>query len=728
MKQDMIEYIGNATRIRPQQVEITLRLLDEGCTIPFIARYRKEATGTLDEVQILSIRDTRTRYLEVEKRRAAMISSLTERSLLTPALRKALQDAETLSLLEDIYLPYKQKKRTRGSVAKDAGLEPLAQWLLKKGTQQKTITLQEVHRKARSYLNPEHKITVPEDALAGARDILAEQFNEDKDLRQDLRDLFHYKGIMSSKVASGKKDDPAAATYKDYFTWEERALKAPSHRILAVLRGTSEGYLISHFLPPEEEALSRLRRRIIGSIDPNHNSATREVLAALVDGYRRLTAPSLENALRKECKERADRRAVKIFSDNVRELLLAPPLGAKRILAIDPGLRTGCKIVCLDAKGDLMHHDVIYPLAPFNQVRTSAAKLQELCEEYRIEAIAVGNGTGGREAEAFASSAVRKMRTRTAERIPVIMVNESGASVYSASPVAREEFPDEDVTVRGAVSIGRRLMDPLAELVKIDPKAIGVGQYQHDVNQKLLQQSLQDVITSCVNSVGVEINTASRQLLSYVSGITPKMAEAVCLFREVHGPFASRSQIQQVPGIGPKSFEQAAGFLRIRNAENPLDSSAVHPESYDIVKTMAEDLQCTIQELMNDPSLRKKIRLQDYVTDTIGIPTLEDILQELAKPGRDPRADFTYVQFSDKIQTIQDLETGMELPGIITNVTAFGAFVDIGVHQDGLVHVSQLSDAYVKDPNDIVKVNQRVSVKVLEIDLDRKRISLTMRR
>lgn len=727
MDMKLQEHIVNKTQIGRHQIASTLRLLEEGCTVPFIARYRKEVTGGLDELQIIAIRDAGEQYRELTARKESILSSLKERELLTPELEQAVLQAETLTLLEDIYLPYKPKKRTKGMIAKEAGLEPLALWISTKSFSTESVTILHVGKEAVRYLNEEAGIRTTDDALNGAKDILAEQFNEDKEVRQELREFFSAYGIISSKPAPGMRESRDAQKFKDYFGWEELASKAPSHRILAILRGTDEGYLISHFRPEESEALLRISRRVLKNADVKHNAAAEVLEQAMIEGYRRLTAPSLENALRKECKERADKEAIKVFSDNVRELLLAPPLGEKRIMGVDPGLRTGCKVVCLDQKGDLLSHDAIYPLVPHNKVAEASRLISSWCKLYQVEAIAVGNGTGGREAESFLRGVTRELKKSLGRDIPVIMVNESGASVYSASQAARDEFPDKDVTVRGAVSIARRLMDPLAELVKIDPKAIGVGQYQHDVNQSQLADSLADVVRSCVNSVGVEINTASAQLLQYVSGITLRTAVAIRKYREFSGPFTSREQLLDVPGIGPKSYEQAAGFLRIRGAENPLDASGVHPESYPIVMQMASDLGCSIKELINNKQLISRIRIKQYTTDSIGLPTLKDIIEELEKPGRDPREHFSYVSFSDEVHQISDLSVGMRLPGVVTNVTAFGAFVDIGVHQDGLVHISKLADHYVKDPNDVVKVNQQVTVTVTDVDHDRRRISLSMR-
>ncbi|MDA3851797.1 MAG: Tex family protein [Spirochaetaceae bacterium] len=732
MNQEIISLISKETRLKPKAIEAVIQLLEEGSTIAFIARYRKEVTGSLDEVQIITIRDSYSRLQELDKRRQAIIKSLEERQLITQELSMAIKKASTLNELEDIYLPYRPKKRTRGTIAREAGLEPLAQWLLNQANgalwekplsqgQQPGLSSKALEKQAEDFLNVEAKIKEKEDALAGARDILAEHFNENAQLRQGLRKIFTEKGLMSSKAARGKKDDPQAQRYRDYFEWSEMAHRAPSHRILAILRGSNEGYLSHHFLPDEEEAVFWLQQQVLGKNSPSSNSAAEQVLLALQEGYKRLTSTSLETEYQKTLKERADHEAIKVFADNVRELLMASPLGQKRILALDPGLRTGCKLVCLGNQGELLHHGVIYPLPPKSQEAESAALLLKLCREYRIEALAVGNGTGGRETEEFLRKGLKSMD------LPVIMVNESGASIYSASQAARDEFPNQDITVRGAVSIGRRLMDPLAELVKIDAQSIGVGQYQHDVDQKALSQSLDDVVRSCVNAVGVELNTASKQLLSHVSGISPRIAGAICLHRQKTGPFKSRVELKKVSGLGPKVFEQSAGFLRISGASNPLDSSAVHPESYPVVKQMAQDLGSNIPTLMDQAELRKRIEIQNYVSETVGLPTLKDIIIELEKPGRDPREAFELFQFSEAVHEMDDLEEGMILPGKVTNVTAFGAFVDIGVHQDGLVHISQLADRFVQDPADVVKVNQNVQVKVMEVDIKRRRIGLSMK-
>ncbi len=736
MEENGISRISKLTGIKENQVRAVIKLLDEGATVPFIARYRKEMTGELDEVQITDIRDSLSTWVELEKRRAAILKSLKERELLSPELETSVNNAETLPILEDIYLPFRPKKRTRGIIAREAGLLPLAVWLLKNGTGAdidtplKTgagtrISSRKVDDKAAGFLNPEKKIESSGEALSGARDIIAEVFNETSGLRRDLRDLFQRRAVLSSRIIPARKKE--ASKYRDYFDWSEPAGRAPSHRILAILRGASEGFLTNHFLPPEEEVLDLLFRRILGRNRDDSGGAVEQIRRAGEDGYKRLTSPSLENEYRKLCKERADGEAIGVFAENLRELLLSPPLGSKRILALDPGLRTGCKLVCLDEKGDLKNHGVIYPLPPHNKVDESRETLRELCRKWDIQAVAVGNGTGGREAEDFARHALEGL-TNTEQQTPtVVMVNESGASIYSASPIARLEFPDEDITVRGAVSIGRRLMDPLAELVKIDPKSIGVGQYQHDVDQKELKRSLDDVVLSCVNGVGVEVNTASSQLLKYVSGISAKTADAITSIREKEGGFAKRSDLKKVPGLGPKAYEQAAGFLRIRGGKNLLDGSAVHPERYPLVKKIASDLGTTPAKMMAEPAICKEIELEKYVSEDVGLPTLKDIIAELEKPGRDPRAAFEIFQFSPDIHIPEDLKPGMILPGIVTNVTAFGAFVDIGVHQDGLVHISQLSDSFVKDPSKIVHVNQKVEVKVLDVDLERKRIALSMK-
>ena len=709
MKEKHIVKIAEELELKPQQVLATAALLDEGATVPFVARYRKEATDSLDEVAITTIRDRLHQLLELEKRREAILKSLQERELLTDELKDKVLAAETLAFLEDIYLPYRPKRRTRATVARERGLEPLA---LKLFAQEQTT---DPHGEAEAFVEPEKGVETIEDALAGARDIIAELVNEDQAARAKMRALYAEKGIFQAGVVPGKEDE--GNKYRDYFDWLEPASKAPSHRILAMRRGEKEGVLTLRAHPPEAEALTLLETLFV----KGDGAAAQQVKTAVQDSYKRLLAQSMETEIRKATKERADAEAIRVFADNLRQLLLAPPLGRKNVLAIDPGLRTGCKVVCLDRQGKLLNTDTIYPFTSEKSKLESVAILGKLCESYHVEAIAVGNGTGGRETEAL----VRGMDLPG--NILVVMVNESGASVYSASQVAREEFPDLDVSVRGAVSIGRRLVDPLAELVKIDPKSIGVGQYQHDVDQQALKSSLDDVVISCVNGVGVEVNTASEQLLTYVSGLGPQLAKSIIKYRNEHGPFLSREDLKEVPRLGPKAFEQAAGFLRIRDGRNPLDATAVHPESYQVVEAMASDLGCSIKELLSDEELRDRIDLSKYVTETAGIPTLTDIVAELAKPGRDPRQRFEVFAFSGEVQKIDDLQPGMRLPGIITNVTAFGAFVDVGVHQDGLVHVSQLADRFVKDPSDIVKAQQQVTVTVLEVDLERKRISLSMK-
>jgi uncharacterized protein len=709
MKEKHVAKIAEELELKPQQVLATAALFDEGATIPFVARYRKEATGSLDEVAITTIRDRLHQLRELDKRREVILKSLHERELLTDELKDKILAAETLAILEDVYLPYRPKRRTRATVAREQGLEPLALKLL---AQEQTT---DPPGEAEAFVNPEKGVETIEDGLAGARDIIAELVNEDQVARAKMRAFYAEKGIFQARVVSGKEDE--GHKYRDYFDWQEPVSKAPSHRILAMRRGEKEGVLTLRVHPPEAEALNLLETLFV----KGDGAAAQQVRAAVQDSYKRLLSPSMETEIRKVTKERADAEAIRVFADNLRQLLLAPPLGRKNVLAIDPGLRTGCKVVCLDRQGKLLNTDTIYPFTSEKSKLESVATLGKLCEGYQVEAIAVGNGTGGRETEAL----VRGMDLRG--NIQVVMVNESGASVYSASQVAREEFPDLDVSVRGAVSIGRRLVDPLAELVKIDPKSIGVGQYQHDVDQQALKSSLDDVVISCVNGVGVEVNTASEQLLTYVSGLGPQLAKSIIKYRNEHGPFRSREDLQEVPRLGPKAFEQAAGFLRIRDGKNPLDGTAVHPESYQVVEAMAGDLGCSIMDLLSDEELRHRIDLSKYVTETAGIPTLTDILAELAKPGRDPRQGFEAFAFSGEVQKIDDLRPGMRLPGIITNVTAFGAFVDVGVHQDGLVHVSQLADRFVKNPRDVVKAQQQVTVTVLEVDLERRRISLSMK-
>ena len=703
-----IPQIARELKLTQSQVQATVGLLDSGATVPFVARYRKEATASLDEVSITTIRDRLSQLRELRDRREVILASLEERGLLTEELQKAILAAETMAALEDIYQPYRPKRRTRATIAREKGLEPLALHLW----DQEDF---DVHLAAIKFVNPELGVETTADALGGARDIIAEWVSEDSTARGEIRKLFWLQGTFSSKVVSGK--DSEAAKYRDYFEWEEPVADVPSHRVLAMLRGEREALLSIHIAPPVLQAMAVLEQIFV----TGQTEASQQLRLAVQDSYQRLLQSSMETEVRNEARVRAEATAIKVFADNLRELLLAPVLGQKNVLALDPGFRTGCKLVCLDRQGRLLHHDTVYPLLGGRGEQEAAKKLDELCGLYHVEAIAVGNGTGGRETEAFLRG------LELSPRIPVVMVNESGASVYSASEVARTEFPDEDITVRGAVSIGRRLMDPLAELVKIDPKAIGVGQYQHDVDQKALKQRLDDVVGSCVNNVGVELNTASGELLSYVSGLGPSLAKAIVEYRNSYGPFASRESLKKVPRLGPKAFEQAAGFLRIKDGTHPLDASAVHPESYWVVEAIANNLGHPLDQLVGDASISRQIDPQRYVSDRVGLPTLKDIIEELARPGRDPRQEFEPFYFADGVNKIQDLAAGMKLPGLVTNVTGFGAFVDVGVHQDGLVHISQLADRFVRNPSDIVKVQQRVWVTVLEVDLERKRISLSMK-
>lgn len=704
-----ISRIVQELKLQPRQVAATALLLEEGATVPFIARYRKERTGELDEVQITSIRDRLDQLEELDKRRESIVSSLDERKLMTEELRAKIDSAETLSVLEDIYLPFRPKKRTKATVARERGLEPLADILWEQKSE--TVPLDE----AAPFVDVAKEVPDAEAALAGARDILAEKINDDAEARAKLRHLYLTHGTLKSKVAMGKEEE--GAKYKDYFDWSEPAAAAPSHRILAIRRGESEGFLYSRLTPVEEEALTILENLFV----KGKSLAAQQVKLAAQDCYKRLLGFAMEAEARIFFKKKADEEAIRVFADNLRELLLASPLGQKNTLAIDPGFRTGCKVVVLDRQGKLLANEVIYPEKSTREQIEAAEVLHALVKKHSIEAIAIGNGTASRETEAF----VRKIKLPAS--IQVLIVNESGASIYSASEVAREEFPDQDITVRGAVSIGRRLMDPLAELVKLDPKSIGVGQYQHDVDQNSLKRSLDDVVVSCVNSVGVELNTASKNLLSYVSGLNARSAASIVEHRNTNGPFKSRQELLKVANLGPKAFEQAAGFLRIRDGEHPLDASAVHPERYNLVDQMARDLGVTVLDLLKDGAKRSKVDAKKYVTDEVGLPTLNDIIQELAKPGRDPRQQFEAFSFAEGVEKMEDLQPGLKLPGIITNVTAFGAFCDIGVHQDGLIHVSQLSDQFVKVPADVVKVGQKVTVTVTEVDLPRKRIALSMK-
>ncbi len=707
MNEKHVSIIAAELNIDAGQVFRTIQLFETGATIPFVARYRKEATGGLDEVVLAAIRDRKEKLEEIDKRRESIIKSLTELELLTPELEKQLISAATVAELEDIYLPYKPKRKTRASIAIEKGLEPLAKFLMRQD-------FGDVEREAHKFFSEKTGISTTDDALAGARDIVAEWVNENLVARDRLRKLFNRDAFITSEVIKDKED--IADKYKVYWDFEEQITKAPSHRVLAIFRAENEGLLRVKVAPNEQNAVTILERIFV----KNDGDAGRQVQLAVKDSYKRLLQPSLETEIRNLAKERADTEAIRVFTDNLRQLLMAPPLGQKNVLAIDPGFRTGCKLVCLDRQGKLLHNETIYPHPPQSEVKQAINKIEHLVKAYKIEAIAIGNGTAGRETERLVG------HIRFDREIIAVMVNENGASVYSASSVAREEFPEYDVTVRGSVSIGRRLMDPLAELVKIDPKSIGVGQYQHDVNQNLLARSLEDTVASCVNGVGVEVNTSSKQLLSFVSGIGPSLAQNIIDYRNENGAFESREALKKVPRFGPKAFEQAAGFLRIRDSKNPLDQSAVHPESYGIVKNMAKKLKVEVAELIQKPALREQITIEDFVTEKAGIPTLKDIMSELAKPGRDPREKFGLFQFQEGINSIKDLHPGMELPGIVTNITAFGAFVDVGVHQDGLVHKSKIRKEYVSDPSEFLKLNQRVKVKVEEIDFQRNRIQFSM--
>ncbi|MCA9499533.1 MAG: RNA-binding transcriptional accessory protein [Nitrospira sp.] len=701
--------IAKELKITDKQVTATVELLDDGATVPFLSRYRKEVTGGLDEVVITAIRDRVAQLRELDKRRDVILASLEEQGKLTDVLQGQVQAATTMTELEDIYLPYRPKRRTRAIIAKERGLEPLALSIWAQDIQLN------VEAEAQKFLNSEQSVATVEDALAGARDIMAEWINEDLQARAAMRTLYLEHGTFKTTAVRGK--DVQGSKYRDYVEWEEPVAKAPSHRVLAIRRGETEGFLTFRVLVPEVEALSMLHRLFLKGKGP----ASEQVTLAIKHSFTRLLSLSMETETRLVTKTRADQTAIEVFAQNVQQLLMAPPLGQKTVLAIDPGFRTGCKMVCLDRQGNLRHTETIFPHLGAGGTAKAGETVVEVCQRFHVEAIAVGNGTAGRETEAF----LRTLKLPSA--IPIVMVNESGASVYSASPVAREEFPDHDVTVRGAVSIGRRLMDPLAELVKIDPKAIGVGQYQHDVDQGILKQRLQDVVISCVNRVGVDVNMASPQLLTAVSGVGPQLAMNIVAYRQEHGPFVSRTALKNVPRLGAKAFEQAAGFLRITNGEHPLDASAVHPERYALVNAMAKDLGYTVKDLMKDPARQRTIDLTRYITEEVGKPTLTDILAELAKPGRDPRQQFEAVKFDEGVQTIEQVKPGMILSGVVTNVTAFGAFVDIGVHQDGLVHISQLANKFISDPNTVVQVHQQVKVIVLEVDIPRKRIALSMK-
>ena len=703
-----IQELVHELRLSQRAVRSTIELLDEDATVPFIARYRKEATGGLDETQIAAVRDRVTDIRERDRRRENILTSLEEQGVLTEELKGRMLAAQTLREIEDLYLPYRPKRRTRATIAREKGLEPLAGRIL---NQEDFDPLKEANR----YVSLENEVGSSEEALQYARDIVAEWIAEDAELRHAMRDLYRRAAVFSAKVA--RKREQEAAKYRDYFDWSESASSTPSHRILAVFRGASEGLLSFHIRPDEPGAIGLMERKVIRT----NNRCAAQLREAIRDSYTRLLAPSMETELKAEMKKRADTDAVRVFATNLREILLSPPLGRVRVMGADPGLRSGCKLVCLDEQGGLRSTETIYPLAPHHRTEAATTIVRRLCTDHRVEAIAIGNGTGGREALAFFEG------LNLGDAIPLVMVEETGASVYSASEVAREEFPDHDVTVRGAVSIGRRLVDPLSELVKIDPKSLGIGQYQHDVDPKLLKRSLDDVVTACVNAVGVEVNTASKELLRYVSGMSDRTAAGIIAYRSEHGSIRSRIELRKAHGMGPKSFEQAAGFLRIRDGDTPLDASAVHPESYHIVEQMAKDLGAKVRDLMQQADLRARVSLERYVTDRVGMPTLADIMTELSKPGRDPRPRFQHVRFAKDIAELEDLKPGMVLSGVVTNVTAFGAFVDIGVHHDGLVHISQMADHFVKDPHDVARARQAVTVTVLDVDLERKRVSLSMK-
>lgn len=712
--------IANSLGIGEKYVAATLSLLEEGCTIPFIARYRKERTGSLDEVQIAAISDRYEKLLEIQKRKETIIKTINDLDKMTPQLQERIDKCWDATELEDIYLPYKPKRRTRAQVAREQGLEPLALLLMKQREHNP-------ERAAERFIKGDIKTV--EEALKGAQDIVAETVSEDERTRQQLRNAFQRQAVITSKVVKAKADTDEAAKYSDYFDWSEPLKRCSSHRLLAMRRGEAEGILRISISPDDEEACERLKRHYVYGNTP----CGRLVSEAIDDGYKRLLKPSIETEFAALSKQKADEEAIRVFAENLRQLLLGAPLGQKRVMGVDPGFRTGCKIVCLDAQGNLLHHDAIFPHPPVNKRTEAALAIQRMISKYQIEAISIGNGTASRETDAFIKDVLAgrynvdtKSPSQTASP-QVFVVSESGASVYSASKIARDEFPDEDVTVRGAVSIGRRLMDPLAELVKIDPKSIGVGQYQHDVDQTLLKHSLDQTVESCVNSVGVDLNTASQHLLMYVSGLGATLAKNIVDYRREHGAFTSRAQLLKVPRLGPSAYQQCAGFLRIRDGKNPLDNSAVHPESYSIVEQMAKDQGCSVSDLINNKDKRDAIQLTKYVTPDVGMPTLTDILAELEKPGRDPREQLEAFEFDKNVSTIDDLVEGMILPGIVTNITNFGAFVDIGVHQDGLVHISQMANRRIAHPLDVVKLHQHVTVRVIEVDHRRHRISLSMK-
>jgi len=714
-----VSRISSELSLSTAQVAATAKMFAEGATVPFIARYRKEATGGMDEVQIMNVRDRLVQLTDLEKRREAIIKSLDERKLLSADLKKKVLAAETMTRLEDIFAPYRPKRRTRATMAKDKGLEPLANFIWENRENATADPATEAETFVVKSEDKEKNVPLAVDALAGARDILAERFSDDADCRAELRDLITSEGMVTSKIMYGKEEEPDAQKFKDYFEWSEPFRSVPSHRMLAMRRGEKEGFLFMRIQAEEEQALTIVRGRFGVT---NDGPCADQLDLAIVDTFKRLLGLSLETECRMKAKKDADIEAVRVFAENLRELLLASPLGQRSMIAIDPAFRTGCKTVVLDAQGNLLADTVLHLTTSQSQAMEAAAVLLKMVEKFKIEVIAIGNGTASREAEAVVRAA------GLPKSVAIIIVNESGASIYSASEVARDEFPDKDITVRGAVSIGRRLMDPLAELVKLDPKSIGVGQYQHDVDQNLLKNGLDDTVVSCVNGVGVEVNTASKQLLAYVAGLNSGIAQNIIAYRTENGPFKTRNELKKVPRLGDKAYEQAAGFLRIRGGTHPLDSSAVHPERYALVEQMASDVGYDVPTLIRDSAARQKIDLQKYVSEEVGLPTLKDIIAELAKPGRDPRAQFELFTFAEGINKPSDLTQGIKLPGIVTNVTNFGAFVDVGVHQDGLVHISQLADKFVSDPAEVVKVGQKVMVTVTEVDLNRKRIALSMRK
>ena len=726
------QIIAERLNISAKNVDGTLALIDEGCTIPFIARYRKERTGGLDEVQISAISDQYERLKELQKRKETIVKTISEQGKMTPELEKRIADTWDATTLEDIYLPYRPKRRTRAQVAREQGLEPLAVILLQQRERDPERAAQRFIAGAQRPAGDGSPVATVEEALKGAQDIIAEQVSEDERSRQQVRGAFRRTAVITSKVVKAKQDTDEAQKFRDYFDWHEPLKRCSSHRLLAMRRGEAEGILRLSIDPvSDDECVERLQRHYVYGQTP----CGRLVAEAVEDSYKRLLKPSIETEFFNLSKEQADDEAIRVFAENLRQLLLSAPLGQKRVMGIDPGFRTGCKVVCLDAQGNLLHHEAIFPHPPVNHRMQATVHVQQMIQDYHIEAIAIGNGTASRETRAFIEEVLssesyethKSYETHESHSPQVFVVSEDGASVYSASKTAREEFPDEDVTVRGAVSIGRRLMDPLAELVKIDPKSIGVGQYQHDVDQTKLKQQLDQTVMSCVNSVGVNLNTASQHLLQYVSGLGPALAKNIVDYRKENGAFTSRAQLKKVPRLGPAAFEQCAGFLRIPGAKNPLDNSAVHPERYAVVEQMARDQQCAVADLISSKEKREAIRPERYVTNDVGLPTLTDIMKELEKPGRDPREQIEEFEFAKGIETVDDLVEGMELPGIVTNITNFGAFVDIGVHQDGLVHISQLADKYVKDPNQVVKLHQHVRVRVIEVDRRRNRISLSMR-